>query len=147
MTVQPAVLLEPLTARMHALAAVERFEEAADVRDRAAALSAALRRQRRLDGLRRAGRLVLEVPGARSLLSRGRLVDTWDEGEEQIPLALDLPDDNTAPVPRDLADELACVAAWLDGNAHRVRLVSCDGELASPLPALPSFEPPRDKTR
>ena len=48
----PTLLLEPL-ARAHARAgrASERFEEAADVRDRAAALAQALRRQRRFDAL------------------------------------------------------------------------------------------------
>ena len=45
------------------------------------------------------------------------------------------------PLPRELADEVSCVAAWLDAEASRLRLVACDGELASPLPRLPSYEP------
>src|SRR5207244_2423025 len=56
LTVEPGLLLEPLAARIRSLASAERFEEAADVRDAAGALSRALQRQRRLDGLRRAGR-------------------------------------------------------------------------------------------
>ncbi|MEY2404121.1 MAG: polymerase subunit epsilon, partial [Acidimicrobiaceae bacterium] len=44
---QPGLLLDPLHDRMHALARAERFEEAADARDRTAALAAALFRQRR----------------------------------------------------------------------------------------------------
>ena len=51
----------------------ERFEEAADVRDRASALARALTRHRRLDSLRRAGRVELDVDGARVVLAGGRL--------------------------------------------------------------------------
>ena len=45
------------------------------------------------------------------------------------------------PLPRELADEVSCVAAWLDAEAARLRLVACDGELASPLPRVPTYEP------
>ena len=56
-------------------------------------------------------------------------------------------DDLDLPLPRHLADELACVGTWLDAEAGRLRLVHCDGELASPLPRLPRFEarPARDR--
>src|SRR5690606_5744017 len=47
-TAEADILLEPLRARMTALASTERFEEAADVRDRAEALAGTLRRQRRI---------------------------------------------------------------------------------------------------
>jgi DNA polymerase-3 subunit epsilon len=139
LTGDPGVLLDPLHDRMTALAAAERFEEAATARDRAAALARALQRQRALDRLRRAGRVELEPPPSgpprRIVLAAGRLVDDPD--------ALDLrPVDDAragAPVAPDLVDELSCVAAWLDAEAHRVRLVHCEGELSSPLPCLPSF--------
>jgi hypothetical protein len=45
------------------------------------------------------------------------------------------------PLPKELADEVSCVAAFLEQRAARVRLLSCDGTLAWPLPRLPSFEP------
>ena len=54
LTRDPAALLAPLQERIAALALDERFEEAADVRDRAEALAGALRRARRFDLLRRA---------------------------------------------------------------------------------------------
>ncbi|MBI2708758.1 MAG: DEDD exonuclease domain-containing protein [Actinobacteria bacterium] len=80
LTVDPGALLAPLAVRIAGLAAAERFEEAADVRDRAAALAAALRRQRRFDWLRGAGRVVVEVPGQGGAeLRRGRLVRAWSE--------------------------------------------------------------------
>ena len=48
------------------------------------------------------------------------------------------------PIPRDLADELHCVAAWLDGESHRLRLEHCDGTLADPLARIPTFRAPPD---
>ncbi len=152
-TVDPAALLEPLAERMAFLAAHERFEEAADVRDRADALSQALRRQRRLASLRRATRIVLDVrhpPGAaagvhRIELRRGQLVAhaathpaagtprRYDEASSAAPPGLG------EPLERHLADELLCVAAWLEANHRSVRIAHCDGVLATPLLRLPRF--------
>jgi DNA polymerase-3 subunit epsilon len=144
LTVDPSALLAPLDARMRALAELERFEEAADVRDRASALASAIRRQRRLDGLRRAGRVVVEVPGRGGIeLHGGLLVRSWT-GDQ--PLALDTcatqdPTEACGPLPRHLADEVAVVAQWLEREAAHVRLVSCSDELASPAGRVPHFEP------
>ena len=147
LTVEPGLLLEPLRERMAGLASAERFEEAADVRESAAALARALRRQRRLDGLRRAGRVELRAPdGHGAVLDGGRLVapgtllDVQPAGTDAA--GTDVADTDL-PLPRHLADELACVGAWLDAEAGRLRLEHCDGELASPLPRLPRFEPRR----
>ncbi len=158
---EPSLLLGPLEAKMHALAAEERFEEAADMRDRAAALATALRRQQRFDTLRRAGRVVMEVDGSsRAELLRGRLLRTWTvtkKGIAAVPLPLDLdpsapdaleapaPGDASAPgapLPKALADELACVAQWIDRYGHRIRVIHADGSLIPTGPPLPSFEPP-----
>jgi DNA polymerase-3 subunit epsilon len=143
LTVEPALLLDPLARRMHAMAGAERFEEAAELRDRASSLAGALARQRRLDGLRRAGRVVLDLPGGIAAeLDGGHLVRTWTDGVAPLDL-----DERAAALPLGLplarsdADEVACVAAWLAKEAHQVRLVSCDGELASPVAALPRFQP------
>jgi DNA polymerase-3 subunit epsilon len=176
LTDAPASLLAPLQARMERLAAAERFEEAADVRDRAAALSAAVARQRRIDGLRRAGRLVLRWgEGDRSggaELRDGRLVVAWGPGDRPDPVdpppppplpeslppvvvpapAARLPfppapgrpgPDRPPPCPRDLADEVLCVARWLDHETtHRsVRVEHADTGLRSELPVLATFLP------
>ena len=156
-TGNPEVLLAPLEARMFALAAAERFEEAADVRDRAAALAAALRRQNRFDTLRRAGRVVIEVDGLSGVeLDHGRLVRSWKvtaTGVAPVPLPLqdanDTDDGQTgtaglapgSPLPKALADELLCVAAWLEREMHRVRVISADGPLTSSMAPMPTFEP------
>ncbi|MBX3314961.1 MAG: DEDD exonuclease domain-containing protein [Actinobacteria bacterium] len=150
----PTVLLAPLEARMTALAAGERFEEAADVRDRAAALSAAIRRQRRFDALRGAGRVELEVDGTSGIeLDHGRLARAWRitrAGVSAVPLPLDLdpvaPDGRRPspaagdPVPAALADELQCIGAWLAKEANRVLVVHSDGPLDLRPPPIPTFE-------
>ena len=147
LTTDASVLLDPLRIRMADLATAERYEEAADLRDRAGALASALSRQRRLDTLRRAGRIEIEVgaePGGppdqrrRLILTGGRLGSAADE------LALD-PDDRDGPLPRHLFDEVSCVASWLDAEARRVRVVHCEGLWDVPLPRLPRFEPARSQ--
>lgn len=52
---------------------------------------------------------------------------------------LDAPGAPGAPLPNALADEMACVAAWLDKEAGRIRLVHTDRGLASAYPALPTY--------
>ena len=41
----------------------------------------------------------------------------------------------------EAADELTAVASYLDRYAARIRVVSVEGEWATPLPALPTFRP------
>jgi hypothetical protein len=152
LTIEPRLLLQPLHDRMSALAAQSRFEEAADVRDRARSLAFAVRRQHRLDRLREAGTVIVDVGGARAELREGRLVrcgppdgqlafDASDTTSTEPPRLLVGADRLASPLPRELADELACVASYLETEARRVRLVHSEGGLSSPYPRLPSFEP------
>ncbi len=163
---RPELLLEPLERRMRALAADERFEEAADVRERAAALALALRRQRQFDALAGSGRVVIEIGGrAGAELRDGRLERAWllDQLALGLPIRPDLDPATTtpsldlsgggssehamgvgspgAPVPRELADELGCVAGWLTAQAASVRLVDAEHGLSERLPRLPSYQP------
>ena len=147
LTLDPSELLDPLAARMRSLAADGRFEEAADVRDRAGALARAIGRQRRLDALRRSGVLRVAVGGGveieldggmlRDIRARGPAAALARKAGDAIPRDLH----PEAPLPRDLADELACVAAWIEQRASRLRLLSCDAGLSSVVPRLPRFEP------
>lgn len=147
LTTAPDRLLGPLRERIGALAAAERFEEAADVRDRAEALATVLRRQRRIDQLATSGRVVLEVPGGGVELNGGVMVRAWGGPSEaaSLPLhveaAIPVPSDASPQLAAEAVDEILTVGAWLDANAHRVRLVDADRPLVSPLPALPSFSP------
>jgi DNA polymerase III subunit epsilon len=97
------------------------------------ALARVVRRQDRLDALRRAGRTVVELPGGRRVeLLRGRFVRAWGPGTDTdtdtdnpepagsdelarwlAPGAVEPPPAD-GPLPLDAADELACVASWLD---------------------------------
>lgn len=152
LTLDPTLLLDPLAESMAALARAERYEEAADVRDRAAALAGALRRQRRLDGLRAAGAVRVVWAGGGAELRHGVMTASWGGGGPvggvlPLPMAGEQPEHpgppESGPLPRQLADELACIGAWLDAEAHRLRLEHCEGSLASPLATLPTFTPAR----
>lgn len=120
---EPDLVLAPLRDRMERLANTERFEEAADTRDRAAAFVRAMGRVRRLRQFDDLHRLVVETTGGVrvELGPGGRLRD------EHV----------RSPSP----DEVLCVASWLDRHAGSITIVSSEGRLASPLPGLPSFAP------
>ena len=153
-TVEPRLLLDPLESKMRALASAARFEEAAAVRDRAAALSRALVRQRRFEQLMGAGRITVSVGGEEGgVIDGGRLSAAW---AGDVPPLLPLPlqptesakcEPTPSPVPRDLADELSCIASWLDARRDRVAVRLSDGSDVSwplaPLPDVPRFEPAR----
>ena len=150
---------------MRALADEERFEEAADVRERAAALAQALRRQRQFDALAGSGRVVIEIGGrAGAELRDGRLERAWlldqlalgrhpaaTRCRQPRPVARSRslgpadarrrPRPIPPPVPRELADELGCVASWLMAQAGSVRLVDAEHGLSERLPRLPSYQP------
>ena len=168
-TRRPAALFEPLEAHMHHLAAQERFEEAALARDRLEALVGALHRRRQVDKVLACDRLVLRLEGGERVeLRRGVLWTVWPAPAPPAAAASDRaahgevglwpgrpeasgsrpvemrPDELPEPgraVPKALAEELLCVAAWLERHSHRVRLEWVDGTFASPLPALPRYAP------
>ncbi|MGA9161151.1 MAG: DEDD exonuclease domain-containing protein [Actinomycetota bacterium] len=136
----PGGLLGTLEARMRDLAGQERFEEAALARDRVRALAEALARAR-IDGwLLGTDELVLrDGEGHRFRLRRGGLIRSEDDG----PLG--------APCPRDRADELSALRAWVVRND--VRVESTDAPFAEPvaggveLHRLLSTLRARDRTR
>lgn len=147
----PGRLLTPLDERIEMLAEEERYEEAADVRDRAEALAGALRRTRRFDLLRRAGAVRLSIGDAWAQLEHGLLVacgasgetaSLWGEGLAAEPPRRFGPTVGPLPVPsRDEADELLTIVAWLERNAAKVRIEEVSGVLAEPLPRIPSYAP------
>jgi DNA polymerase-3 subunit epsilon len=137
LTTEPRLLTEPLQLRLRRLAGEQRFEEAADVRDRAAALVQVLQRERRLALLRAAGTV-------RVRLQDGQVVELHEGRLHTGELPLDTGRECGLAGPAGhaeqlLADELLCATSWLLRNASSVRLEEVTGVLASPLPALPSF--------
>ncbi|MBK5224655.1 MAG: DEDD exonuclease domain-containing protein [Acidimicrobiia bacterium] len=157
LTLEPALLLEPLETKMRELAAAERYEEAAAVRDRAAALASALTRRRRVDALRASGRLVVEAAdGGGAEIQGGLLVRAWAAdsrdaphlpGLEPLATAVEPSDDLRLPPSRDRIDELLCVANWLDQRAADLRVIHADGPLAHLLVSIPRFEARRSTLR
>ncbi len=158
LTTRPDLLIEPLVARMTDLAASERYEDAASTRDRVAALSDALSRQRTFDRLRAAERLVVRHrDGIAVELRRGRLTRIWVPPEpaeraamlpgaaitarpvEAVPPDPGGPDEG--PLPLDLSDELRCVDRWLARHAADLRIEHVDGEWAADVDRLDSFRP------
>lgn len=117
--------------------------------DRAARLAAAVRRQRRFDQLVRAERVDVTLPdGAGVEIRRGRLVGATCAAADARPGgslgdaslherlgAVALPPVD-APMPREMAGEVDRVGRWLERNAHRLRLVAVEGELASRWPGV-----------
>ncbi|MFM7063014.1 MAG: exonuclease domain-containing protein [Actinomycetes bacterium] len=150
LTAQPELALVPLGERMAELARLERFEDAAGVRDQMVAFTGLLRATRRREQLLRAEQLVLTLPdGGRAEMRRGVLWRTWtvaDGGLVDVPheveMRPELPGAEGA-LPRELADELATASAWLDRHGDQLRVEHVDGTWASDLPALPDYRSAR----
>ena len=141
LTSQPENLLNPLRDKMRTLAHQQRFEEAADLRRQAFALSNSLRRQNQVDALRSSGRVIFESPDTDLVtLENGRLVESASknignkDGQNSLPAITGK---------REIA-ELLCVANWLENQSHKLRLVYCDLPLSSRYPNLDSFQIKKD---
>lgn len=147
LTTTPAIVLDPLHAKMRRLAESGRFEEAAGVRDRASAFVRAVERQRRLDGLLAARRVEIELDGGGAIVESGRLVSCWPAGSPPPTLELALWPPPDALLSKEIAAEALVIASWLDRNGASTRLVSCEGELAWPAARLPRFDPARARRR
>jgi DNA polymerase-3 subunit epsilon len=123
---------ERLAAKLAALAAGKRFEEAAAHRDAFSDLVRVVDRAHRLGSLREAGRVHLETADGAIRLRDGRLDDGNDEeaeGAADVGLAL---------ASTGLGERQA-VAAGLD-RASGVRMVSSDRPLAYPWPRAEPLE-------
>ena len=103
LTASPGGLLEALERQMADLAAQERYEQAALVRDRLRALAAALHRDRQDAWIVRAGRLEVSVSDGSLCRFEGGALVTTHSPEGPIPL----------PCPRERATELGAVRSWL----------------------------------
>lgn len=138
---------EHLVVRMAELAAAQRFEEAALVRDRLAALLSAARRHRLVEAVRALERCVVRRGDTTWVLDRGRLVDVSVHGLAGRALPADPPEPVPAdrPLTRTTVDEALVLAKFLDRNAHRIEVLECSGEWTFPVAG--SDEVPRLHTR
>lgn len=115
------LVLEPLDQKMMNLAAAERFEEAAEMRNRAAAFANVMQRKRKLAMLDHVATLTLETQTGAQI--------RFEAGGQLV-----------GHPPASL-DEALCISSWLTRNASKLTLIDLDGELSSPLPAIPSYKP------
>ena len=103
----PGTVLEPLVEKMNRLARQERYEEAAEIRDRGALLERTLMRNLEASVWERCEELVLAIGEKRLRFVRGRL----SEGD-------------AAP------HEWRILSSWLRRHGDQARVVSITGELA-----------------
>jgi DNA polymerase-3 subunit epsilon len=115
----PGGLLAALETRMERLAAQERFEEAAEARDRLRSLVGALTRARQERWLIGAGRLEIEVEGRRLAFRSGALERRGDEPGYELPPAV------------EVWDEVRAVLGWFRDKEARV--LAADVPAAEPI--------------
>ena len=139
MTTSPGVVIVALQTRMSSLSAARRYEEAAQVRDRAMAFSNAMRRQRLTDRLREAGDVGVQIGSTVLHVRNGLLIGTAQDGQLEIGLPIPPPDQPVfaAQLPRHVVDEVLCLARAFERIGHRVTVLWCDGRWQWPIEKVP----------
>ncbi|NYJ07642.1 DEDD exonuclease domain-containing protein [Petropleomorpha daqingensis] len=145
----PRELVAPLLRRVDRLAAEERYEDAAVLRDRVAVLLRAVRRRQRLESLARVPELVLARPDGDggwhlSVVRRGRLVGAGNAPRGTsvrgtLPGLLSTAETPIGPAdePAASVDETELVLRWIEKPG--TRLVQVEGTLACPVPGTGPF--------
>src|SRR6185312_7915019 len=140
----PRALVAPLLTRVERLAADERYEDAAVLRDRIAVLVRAVRRRQRLESLAAVPELVLARPDGAggwllSVVRRGRLVAAGraPRGTTVRAVLADLMATAETPTAPDgeaaaTVDEAELIMRWMEKPG--TRLVQLSGILACPAP-------------
>jgi DNA polymerase III subunit epsilon len=127
----PQALITPLLARIDRLAAEERYEDAAVLRDRLAVLLRAVRRRQRLEVLAAVPELVLARPdgdGPRGTSVRGTLPGLRATAETPT---------GPADEPAASVDETELVLRWIEKPG--TRLVELEGTLACRAPGTGAY--------
>ncbi|TFV79139.1 DEDD exonuclease domain-containing protein [Blastococcus sp. CT_GayMR19] len=145
----PRAVVAPLLARVDRLAAAERYEDAAVLRDRIAVLVRAVRRRQRLESLAAVPELAIARPDGTggwhlSVVRRGRLVAAGGAAHGssvRATLAGLLATAETVAGPDDEAaasvDETELVLRWMEKPG--TRLVELTGTLACPAPGTGAY--------
>jgi len=138
----PGNLLEPLEVKMRRLAAEQRFEEAARMRDRHRALARALENQRAWRALSDAGRIELEsLAGDHVVVEQGLLSMAWGTDQQHPLLAgeilLESPLPPAGPVPPSVAAAEEAYLIWRWMNSGDVKVIDSTGPLTLPSAPIP----------
>lgn len=134
----PGILVQTITERLTALAAHERYEDAANCRDGWEALTHALRRQREWQTLQGAGRVVARNGKAMIAIEMGRLVAAWSDGGPQplLPIGTAV-GKRTHPESMLEADEASLLWRWLvHPETELLEVTGTFAQRASPIPDL-----------
>jgi len=120
----PVELLAPYAQRVSTFARSQRYEDAARVRDEAERLRHLLGRHRRVESLRRAGRVVLHVEGEGTVeLDDGLLVDAATLFDGDAPTGPGGLDPASTETPDGHDKERIIIAQWLKFHADKVRVL------------------------
>jgi DNA polymerase-3 subunit epsilon len=138
-----ATIVEHITVRMAELAAAQRYEEAAMVRDRLSALIGAIRRQQLTTALRDAGRCTIRQADRVWVVDGARLIDAYVVGQAGRAMPVEPPAAPLGgrPLTRHHVDEALVLAKHFDKHGHRIEVTACSGTWQFPLP--PAIELPR----
>jgi excinuclease UvrABC nuclease subunit len=120
----PAPVLDPLLERMRLLARLERFEEAAELRDRAGLLERTLIKTAEARALIDAGEVALTIDGHDVTIARGRLRRT--NQESSAPTSAGVFIDPEAYV------EASVISSFLRKHAAEVQLMRVAGAWSHP---------------
>jgi DNA polymerase-3 subunit epsilon len=117
---------DPLTEKMRSLASQQRYEEAANVRDRLSALAEATKRQRLTNAMRACGRAELTNGTSWWVIDQGLLIDAGRNGVAGRVLPVPPPDPAAAdsPLPRELVDEVLVLARFCNRNSGELTVTS-----------------------
>jgi DNA polymerase III subunit epsilon len=143
-TRDPGVIVRPLEDKMRRLARQERFEEAAELRDRARSLAGWIERSIEARALVDAGEVLLRVGGRAILLVDGQLAATCDAADRSV--AELLPSLRAAakwePVGAWLTAgvqrEVRAVLSWLNRHDAEVAVLHVQNAWAVPARARPT---------
>jgi hypothetical protein len=139
----PDLILAPLHRRMLRLAHEERFEEAAELRRRAAAFEQSLANHLQALALLDAGELLIESNGRALLIRRGQLVAAIDRTDDEDTTLARLRsnalmvDDARSWMTMSVRREARVISSWLNRNARDTRLLHAARGWSLPAAARP----------
>ncbi len=128
-------IVTQLSERMAELAIQQRFEEAAEVRDRADALATAVARQQLTDALRAAGRIEITDHQTIWTIDGARLIDARLDGQLITSLPIDPPEATALdePLRRSGFDEALILARFIQSNHERLEVLTVTGRWNFPV--------------
>ena len=134
----PALLIELTRVRMQRLALLQRFEEAALVRDRWSSLASAIHRDRVWQAFQDAGHVEVAGQGDVTLIiSHGRMEVAWHTSSTRPLATASVSEPSAYPPTMAAIDEAMLLWNWL--SQAGAQIVSVEGPLASPALFIPSL--------